>query len=324
MKTEQKPLKSGFGPETTAEEALTGRDLRGKVVIVTGGHGGIGLETTRVLSNAGAAVIVGARDLKKAQGALSKFKNAVAIPLDLSRPSSIDQFAGAFLESHQALDVLINNAGIMGTPLTRDSRGYEMQFATNHLGHFQLTARLWKALINADSSRVVTLSSAGHRFAGVDLKDPNFTTRPYDKWVAYGQSKTANSLFSVELDRRGKERSVRAFAVHPGRILATDLIRHMTDEDLKNAGVYRENGVLKSSISGLKTVEQGAATTVWCAVSPQLNGQGGVYCADCDIAELVPDDSPNPSGVRRWAIDDTIAKALWKLSEQLTDLKWPN
>lgn len=324
METEQKPLKSGFGPETTAEEALAGRDLRGKVVIVTGGHGGIGLETTRVLSNAGAAVVVGARDLKKAQGAVSKLKNAIVLPLDLSSPSSIDQFSGAFLKSHPTLDILINNAGIMATPLTRDSRGYEMQFATNHLGHFQLTARLWKALVNAEDSRVVTLSSAGHRFAGVELKDPNFTTRPYDKWVAYGQSKTANSLFSVGLDRRGKEHHVRAFAVHPGRILGTDLVRHMTDDDLKNAGVYRENGVLKSSISGIKSIEQGAATTVWCAVSPQLHGKGGVYCADCDISELVPDDSQNPSGARRWAIDPSIAKALWALSEQLTDLMWPN
>ena len=160
----------------TAEKIVSGLDLRGKAIVVTGGHSGIGLETTRVLSNAGASVIVGARDLQKAQGALSKLKNVIAVHLDLADPSSVDQFSEEFLGSNLALDVLVNNAGIMVTPLMRDSRGYEMEFATNHLGHFQLTARLWKALKNAQNSRVVTLSSFGHRFAGVDLDDPNFTT----------------------------------------------------------------------------------------------------------------------------------------------------
>jgi NAD(P)-dependent dehydrogenase (short-subunit alcohol dehydrogenase family) len=321
MDTEQKSLKSGFGPQTTAEEIVSRLDLHGKVIVVTGGHSGIGLETTRALSNAGASVIVGARDLQKAEGALSKLKNAVALHLDLANPSSVDQFSEEFLGSNQVLDALINNAGIMATPLMRDSRGYDIQFATNHLGHFQLTARLWKALKNTGNSRVVTLSSLGHRFAGVDLDDPNFTTRPYDKWAAYGQSKTANSLFTVELDRRGKEHGIRAFAVHPGGII-TDLVRYMTDEEMKDLGIYRENGVIKGP-PGIKSVEQGAATTVWCAVSQQLNGKGGVYCADCDIAELVPDDSQLPSGVRHWAIDKPTAKALWDLSERLTDLKWP-
>jgi NAD(P)-dependent dehydrogenase (short-subunit alcohol dehydrogenase family) len=319
--TEQKPLNSGFGPQTTAEEIVSGLDLNGKVIVVTGGHSGIGLETTRVLSNAGASVVVGARDLQKAHGALATLKNVAAVPLDLADPNSIDQFSETFLASNGALDILINNAGIMATPLMRDSRGYEMQFATNHLGHFQLTARLWQALKNARYPRVVTLSSFGHRFAGVDLEDPNFNMRPYDKWVAYGQSKTANSLFSVELDRRGKEHNISAFAVHPGRILATDLIRYMTDEDMKAAGIVRENGVLKGP--GIKSIEQGAATTVWCAVSAQLNNKGGVYCADCDISELTPNGSQLQSGVRRWAIDKYIAAELWNLTEKLTDLTWP-
>jgi NAD(P)-dependent dehydrogenase (short-subunit alcohol dehydrogenase family) len=166
--------------------------------------------------------------------ALSKLKNVVAVHLDLADPSSVDQFSEEFIGSNLALDVLINNAGIMAT-----------QFATSPLGHFQLTARLWKVLKNAQNSRVETLSSFGHKFAGVALDDPNFTTRPYDKWAAYGQSKTANSLFSVELDRRSTEHGIRAFAVHPGRIVSTDLLCHMTDEEMKDFGVYRKNGVIK-------------------------------------------------------------------------------
>jgi NAD(P)-dependent dehydrogenase (short-subunit alcohol dehydrogenase family) len=321
MDTKQEPLGSGFGFETSAEEIVAGLDLRGKVIVVSGGHSGIGLETTRVLSNAGASVIVGSRDPQKAQEVLSDMRNVVGLQLDLADPRSIGRFSEDFLSSNDSLNVLINNAGVMATPLTRDSRGYEMQFATNHLGHFQLTSRLWKALKNTQGSRVVTLSSAGHRFAGVDLDDPNFTARPYDKWVAYGQSKSANSLFSVELDQRGKEHGIRAFAVHPGRILATNLSRHITDEDLKVAGIRKENGVLTSPV-GIKTIEQGAATTVWCALSPQLNDKGGVYCANCDVSEIIPDESQLDAGVRQWAIDKPTAGALWELSEQLTNREW--
>jgi NAD(P)-dependent dehydrogenase (short-subunit alcohol dehydrogenase family) len=315
MMTEQKPLLSGFGPRTTAEEALTGSDLQGKVAIVTGGHAGLGLETTRVLSNAGATVVIGSRDPQKANLAVAKMKNVQVGQLDLASPSSIDRFAKEFLNSNRALDLLINNAGIMATPLMRDDRGYEMQFATNHLGHFQLTARLWEALKKSGGARVVALSSYGHSRGGVDFGDPNFNQRPYDKWAAYGQSKSANSLFAVELDKRGQEHGIRAFAVHPGGIL-TDLARYMTDEDFKPFGIYRENGVLKGP-EWLKNIEQGAATTVWCAVSPQLNNKGGVYCEDCDIAPMLPADSKLRSGVRPWAVDKAAAEALWILSEKL-------
>ena len=324
--TEQKPLISGFGPKTTAEEALAGRDLRGKVAIVTGGHAGLGFETTRVFSNAGATVVIGSRDPRKAQMAVAKMKNVEVGQLDLASPDSVDRFANEFLNSNRALDLLINNAGILATPLMRDTRGYEMQFATNHLGHFQLTARLWEALKKSRNARVVTLSSCGHARGDVDLSDPNFDKRPYDKLAAYGQSKTANSLFAVELDKRGQERRIRAFAVHPGRVL-TDLNRYMTEDEVNDAlDIYRENGVAK--ISDLtkapvpfKSIEQGAATTVWCAVSPQLNGKGGVYCEDCDIAPMVPADSKLNSGVRPWAVDKAAAKALWILSEKLTSLR---
>jgi NAD(P)-dependent dehydrogenase (short-subunit alcohol dehydrogenase family) len=318
MTSEQTPLRSGFGPKTTAEEALAGCDLRGKVAIVTGGHAGLGLETTRVLSNAGATVVIGSRDPKKAQIAVAKMKDVEVGQLDLASPGSIDRFANEFLNSNRALDLLINNAGIMATPLMRDDRGYEMQFSTNHLGHFQLTARLWEALKKSRNARVVALSSYGHSMGQVDLSDPNFSKRPYDKWAAYGQSKSANSLFAVELDKRGQEHGIRAFAVHPGGIL-TDLIRHMTEEELNAFGVYRENRVAKVP-ERFKTIKQGAATTVWCAVSPQLNNKGGVYCADCEIAPMVPADSELNNGVRSWAVDKAAAEALWILSEKLTSV----
>jgi NAD(P)-dependent dehydrogenase (short-subunit alcohol dehydrogenase family) len=321
--TEQKPLHTGFGPTTTAAEVISGIDLKGKVAIVTGGSAGIGAETTRVLSRAGARVIVGVRDPKKGEKVLAGVKRVELWPLDLADPGSIDCFASAFVESNRRVDLLINNAGTMATPLTRDSRGYEMQFATNHLGHFQLTGRLWEGLKLAGNARVVCPSSIGHRWARIDLDDPNFVRRAYDKWAAYGQSKSANSLFAVELDRRGRAHGVRAFAVHPGAIL-TGLSRHMTDEELAAYGIVRENGELRTPAAGFKSVEQGAATSVWCAVSPALSGKGGVYCEDCDIAPVVPDDSKLLSGVRRWAIDKPTARALWGLSEQLTDLQWPN
>jgi len=322
--TEQKPLPSGSGARTTAEEALGGTDLQGKVALVTGGHAGLGLETTRVLSNAGATVVVGSRDTRKAQMAVAKMKNVEVGELDLASPDSIDRFANEFLNSNRALDLLINNAGVMATPLTRDARGYELQFATNHLGHFQLTARLWPALKRSGDARVVALSSRGHARGGVDFSDPNFNKRPYDKWAAYGQSKSANSLFAVELDKRGQKDGVRAFAVHPGGIL-TDLLKYMTDEELSAYGIYRENGVPKIPDATkvperFKTMEEGAATTIWCAVSPKLKGKGGVYCEDCDIAAMVPANSKLNSGVRPWAVDRAAAEELWSLSEKLTSV----
>jgi NAD(P)-dependent dehydrogenase (short-subunit alcohol dehydrogenase family) len=314
MGTDQQPIGSGYGERTTAREVAAAADLTGTQVVITGGYAGLGLETTRVLAERGAVILAGARDVAKARENLAGIPGVTVHPLDLADHASIDRFASDVLATTRAIDLLINNAGIMATPLTRDARGYELQFATNHLGHFQLTNRLLPAL-ERRGARVVSLTSAGHRFSAVDFDDPNFLSRPYDKWKAYGQSKSANSLFAVELDARMKERGIRAFAVHPGRILSTELVRHISIADLIAAGIRRPDGSLDQSST--KTVQEGAATTVWCALSPQLDHLGGVYCADCDISAIVPDDSTSLTGVRRWAIDTAAAERLWELSERL-------
>src|SRR5258705_12010900 len=241
MSSNQAPIHSGFGPTTTARETLRGMDLRGKVAIVTGGYSGIGLETTRALAGAGATVIVPARTPDKARQALNSISRVQQSRLNLLDPGSIDAFATEFLAIGRPLHMLINNAGIMATPLARDSRGYESQFSANHLGHFQLTARLWPALCNADGARVVSVSSRAHQSASMDFDDPQFQYRAYDRWQAYGQSKTANVLFAVELDRRGEASGGRAFAGHPGAVV-TELGRHMTDDDLRGFGLTREDG----------------------------------------------------------------------------------
>lgn len=305
---------SGFGSQTTAAEVVSGIDLRGKIAIVTGGHSGIGLETTRALSQAGARVVVGARDLKKAGRQLSGMERVETIELDLAEPDSVDRFTEAFPRSHSHLDLLINNAGIMRTPTLMKNRcGHELQFATNHLGHFQLTYQLVHMLERTANARVVSLSSIAHRYGGVNLQDPDYNTRPYDKVLAYGASKSANSLFAVEMDRLGRPYGIRAFAVHPGGIL-TDLVRYFTDDELKAWGITRVNGRLVAPSTGYKTPAQGAATSVWCAVSPQLEDKGGVYCEDCDIARLVSEDSDSLDGVRPWAVDKENAKSLWNAS----------
>ena len=315
--TTQIPLHSGFGAQTTAIEALAGRDLSGQHAIVTGGYSGLGLETVRVLAGAGARVTVPARDLATAQAALHGIEGVDIAALDLLDPASIDAFADAWLVDGAPLHMLVNSAGIMASPLQRDARGYEAQFATNHLGHFQLTARLWPALRRAVGARVVSVSSLGHVIAPVDLTDPNFQQRHYDKWEAYARSKNANALFAVELDRRGAVHGVRAFSLHPGSIL-TPLVRHLDLEDLRRVGALDEHDrVNPPPHSAFKSVQQGAATTVWCATSAQLDGMGGVYCEDCDIAPFMADDAMGP-GVRRSAVDLQLARQLWALSEQMT------
>jgi NAD(P)-dependent dehydrogenase (short-subunit alcohol dehydrogenase family) len=319
--TTQQPIHSVFDETSTASQVITGINLNGKTIIVTGGHSGIGLETTKILSEAGATIIVGARDMSKAGKALAEVKNVSIIELDLSEPVSVNEFTNQYRKSFDKCDILINNAGIMATPLLRNSLGYEMQFATNHLGHFQLTANLWNEL-RKSKARVICLSSFGHRFSGIQFDDPNFHTHPYEKWTAYGQSKTANSLLAVHLDKMGKEYGVRAFAVHPGRITSTDLNRFMSDEE-KATATSTTSSVPNYVPSFIKSIAQGAATTIWCATSPQLNNLGGVYCADCDISPIVDDDSTQTNGVRKWAIDPAMAEALWIHSEKLTGFDWP-
>ena len=311
--TPQLQIHSGFGPQTTAREVLQGHNLDGAIAVVTGGHSGLGFATTRALAEAGAHVFIGVRTPEKARSVFANSPRVAIDELDLIDPASVDSFAERFLRAGRPLHVLINNAGIMAPPLMRDRRGYESQFATNHLGHFQLTARLWPALAKARSARVISLSSTGVRFGGVDFDDPNFVQHPYDKWKAYGQSKTANSLFAVALDRRGYHQGIRAFSVHPGRI-STDLGRFLTAKELAIGGEY-------------KTAEQGAATSVWCSTSQQLSGVGGVYCMDCDIAPVQADfvlqgTGQVLQGVLPWAIDREFAERLWQLSERLTGVQF--
>jgi NAD(P)-dependent dehydrogenase (short-subunit alcohol dehydrogenase family) len=310
MTTTQAPIHSGFGAHTTAREMLGDRRLDGSIAIVTGGYVGVGLETTLALAAAGATVIVPARSPDKARAALAGTERVELDQLDLRDPKSIDAFAARFVASGRPLHMLINNAGIMAAPLTRDARGFESQLATNHIGHFQLTVRLWSALEQANGARVVALSSRGHVRGAVDFDDPHFTRRPYDPWVAYGQSKTANALFAVGADARGEPAGIRAFSVHPGAIPGTALGRFMTEEQ-KLATLE----AAKKVPGGFKTTEQGAATSVWCATSPQLTGMGGVYCEDVDIAEAVPADYPQPRGVRPWAMDRALAERLWTMTE---------
>jgi NAD(P)-dependent dehydrogenase (short-subunit alcohol dehydrogenase family) len=319
MPTPQAPLGSGFGAASTAAEVIRGVDLTGKSVVVTGGYSGIGLETVRAFRSAGAKIFVPARDPKKAEAALRDLPDVVLDTMDLLDPASIDRFAARVLAATDALHILVNNAGVMAPPLARDARGYESQFSGNHLGHFQLTCRLWPGLVGAKGARVVSLSSYGHRRTGVDFHDPNFERRPYDPWLAYGQSKTANALFAVALDSIGQRRGVRAFSVHPGGI-ATDLIRHMSKAQIEAGQIIDKDGKpIIDPANNKKTPAQGAATTVWCATSPRLDGMGGVYCADCDIARALPsDDSTELHGVRPRATDPVAAGRLWQLSEQLT------
>lgn len=318
----QQPIGSGFTAKSTASEVIEGIDLTGKVAIVTGGNTGIGLETTKTLANAGATVIVPARNIDKAKKNLQGIENVELETMDLMHPDSVDAFAKKFLASKRPLHLLINNAGIMWVPLRRDARGIESQLATNYLSVFQLTARLWPALKKANGARVVNVSSQGHYFAPFDFEAPNFENRNYETLQAYGQSKTALNLFSMEMDHRAMEHDVRVFSLHPGSIGGTELAREASLELFQQMGFCDSDGNLLPEVAAsLKTIPQGAATTVWCATSPMLNSMGGVYCEDVEIAPLSTDLSQG-SGVHPYSLDEGSAQRLWKLSEELTGVRF--
>jgi NAD(P)-dependent dehydrogenase (short-subunit alcohol dehydrogenase family) len=321
MSTPQHRINSGFGARTTAAEVVKGIDLSGKLAIVTGGYSGLGLETTKALTGAGANVVVPARRPDHAREVVADVdahSGSIDVDeLDLSDLASVRHFADAFRARGRSIDILINNAAIMACPEARVGDGWESQFATNHLGHYALTNLLWPALVAEGGARVVALSSTGHKLSPIRFDDPHFQDG-YDKWLAYGQAKTANSLFAVHLDELGQTHGVRAFAVHPGGIM-TPLQRHLTQEEMRASGWIDEQG---KTDDRFKTPEQGASTSTWAATSPQLEGLGGVYCEDTDIAE--PTDIGGPDertrGVNAHAIDPVAAAKLWTLSADLTGI----
>jgi NAD(P)-dependent dehydrogenase (short-subunit alcohol dehydrogenase family) len=292
-----------FGAHSTATDVLAGIDLTGRTAVVTGGYSGLGLATTLALAQAGARVVVPARRLDSARRALAGVAGVEVDQLDLADLDSVRAFADRFLHNHAALDILIANAGIMACPLTRVGPGWEAQFAINHLGHYALTSRLWPALTAAGTARVVSVASGRDPAGRLRWDDVQFE-RDYDKWAAYTQSKLANILFAHHLDLLGRRHGVSAFSVSPGYIL-TPLQRHLAVEEMVAAGWIDADGTPTPGL--FKTVEQGAATQVWAATSPQLDAHGGDYCVDCHIAEGSSTDSSE-------------AARLWALSADLTGL----
>ena len=317
-------MPNAFGLETTTDEVIRGTDLSGQHILITGASGGLGAETARALASVGAQVTLAARDITKAESVAETIRSegsgrqANVTPLELTSLESVRDCANRFLAENEKLDVLINNAGLMGCDLSRTSNGWELQLATNHIGHFLLTCLLVPALRSAAPARIVNLSSAGHRLGDVDFEDPHFESRAYDKWVAYGQSKTANILFTLELDRRLVSSGVRSVAVHPGMIM-TELGRHLTPDDVQD---LMSRADPKSGAPAFKSVEQGAATSTWAASASELEGQGGFYCEDCNIAEEKTEEN-SIKGIAPHALNPESARSLWTLSEQWVGEAFP-
>jgi len=320
-------MESTFGATSTTDDVLSGVNLKGKRILVTGVSAGLGVETARALAAHGARVVGAARDLGKAEGATARVRDAAAaaggsfdmVALDLANLKSVRTCADALLARGDPFDVVIANAGVMATPFGHTADGFETQFGTNHLGHFELVNRI-APLIRA-GGRLVNLSSAGHRFANVDLEDPNFERTPYDPFVAYGRSKTANILFAVAFDQRHRARGIRAAAVHPGGI-HTELGRHM-DPTFAQSMVEQIDKQLAAEGKPpyqWKTIPQGAATSVWAAVVASPDEVGGRYCENCHVGRVVADTtviSVVSEGVRGYALDPQNAEALWNKSEQM-------
>ena len=316
----QKPIDSGFNSKSNAHEITKDVDLNGKIAIVTGGYSGIGLETTRELVSSGAEVIIPAKRtdvaIKNLEGIVPKEN---VIEMDLSDLNSVKNFTDGYKENFNKLDLLINNAGIMACPETRIGNNWESQIAVNHFGHFLLTKELMDMMANNDGARFVSLSSSAHSLTGVLWDDIHFLSNPYDKWLAYGQSKTASSLIAIEFDRLMKDKGVRGFSVHPGGII-TPLQRHLQKDEMVALGWMKEDGSpTELTKNFFKTTSQGASTTLWCATNPSLNNIGGVFCEDCDIAKIkseVDESMQRYFGVADWAVDIDEASKLWELTEK--------
>ena len=316
---------SELGNQTTTDEVLEGTDLAGRRILITGGAVGLGRESARALAAHGAEVTILARSPERAAEGVAAV--AALVPdatlhtgvVDLGDLATIRAFADGWLAEHDAFDVLVNNAGVMACPFGRTADGFETQFGTNHLGHFLLTALLAPALLRGDAPRVVTLSSAGHSRADVDLDDPDFEHTEYSAWDAYGRSKSANALFARELARRAGDQGLLSYSVHPGAIV-TDLGRHLTEELMNEMAETARQRAAEHGVEGgiiWKSVEAGAATQVWAATSddPELVGHNGAYLADCGLGVLGA--NPGANGMAPWILDDAKAAALWDLSEEL-------
>jgi NAD(P)-dependent dehydrogenase (short-subunit alcohol dehydrogenase family) len=316
-----------FGAKSTTEDVLADADLKGKRILVTGVSAGLGVETARALVAHGAGVVGAARDLEKAKRATTEVSKAAKetgvsftlLELDLASLKSVRAAADKLLADGRLFDVIIANAGVMATPFGKTEDGFETQFGTNHLGHFVFVNRVAKLI--RDGGRLVNVSSAGHRFSNVDLNDPNFETTAYEPRVAYGRSKTANILFTVEFDRRHRDRGVRAVAVHPGGIM-TELARHMPEGAIEGwvQQIQAQLAAAGEPPFEFKSIPQGAATSVWAGVVASADEVGGKYCEDCQIGELIAADSPVSAiskGVRGYALDTENAKVLWRKSEEM-------
>ena len=315
---------SDFGWASTTDEVLAGKDLSGRTVFITGANSGLGQETARAMAARGAHVIMAGRDQAKLDEAVGAVRETVpkaqldTLTVDLTNLENIRAATSRARQRFGKIDLLINNAGVMATPFLHTRDGFEMQLGTNHFGHFALTAELMPLIEHGDLKRIVNLSSRGHHFAPVDFDDPHFQNRPYDPWIAYGHSKTANVLFTVGLEARFAVLGIHAYAVHPGGI-QTNLGRHMTPEMIETL-MKR----VTSSDAGFqwKTIPQGAATSCWAATAEELEGRGGLYCEDCHVAEV--DDQSSTGGVRSYALNPSFADRLWKLSEELTGARFPS
>ena len=318
--TLQKPIGSGFSSKTTANKITCDIDLIGKTAIVTGGYSGIGLETSRELVLAGANVIIPAKRkdaaAKNLDGIVSKEN---IIEMDLANLNSVKKFTQEYKQNFKKLDLLINNAGIMACPETRIGKDWESQFAINHIGHFLLTKELMNLMADNQNARFVSLSSSAHSLTGIIWDDIHFQKNPYNKWMAYGQSKTASSLIAIEFHRRMKDKGVSGYSVHPGGII-TPLQRHLERDEMVALGWMKEDGSPSDLAKNFfKTPSQGASTTLWCATNSKLNDIGGVFCEDCDIAKRKSDIEESMQryfGVADWAIDSEEALKLWEISEK--------